>query len=181
MAKRAFIIHGFGGNPYCNWFPWLKAELTKRGYEVLVPAMPNPSKPKATEWVNCISKTVGAPTASDYLIGHSLGVIAILRYLQQLGQGQEVGGAVLVAGFSYDLGINELYNFVDSPVDWASIKKHCSKFVALHSDNDPYITLASGDIFKEKLGAKLVVKHNVGHFLDAQLPEVLNAVLELSD
>ena len=81
MAKRVFIIHGWGGRPNSNWFPWLKAELTKLGYEVFVPTMPNSSNPMVKEWISCMNETIGAPTKSDYLVGHSLGVIAILRYL----------------------------------------------------------------------------------------------------
>ncbi len=180
MAKRVFIIHCWQCNPNSNWFPWLKAELTKRGFEVFVPALPDSSRPIASEWINCMNETIGTPTKSDYLIGHSLGVIAILRYLEQLKPKQEIGGAVLVAGFSYGLGIKEHHSFFDTPVNWAAIRAHCGKFTAIHSDNDQYVKLAHGDIFKEKLGAKLTIEHNMGHFLMTQLPEALDAIMEIS-
>ena len=32
------MVHGWDGNPNNHWFPWLKKELEKRGFEVHVPA-----------------------------------------------------------------------------------------------------------------------------------------------
>ncbi len=40
MAKRAFIIHGWGGKPDEHWLPWLAGELEKNGFDVIVPAIP---------------------------------------------------------------------------------------------------------------------------------------------
>jgi len=31
--KRVFIVHGWGGHPEEGWFPWLKKELERRGFE----------------------------------------------------------------------------------------------------------------------------------------------------
>jgi len=35
--KRVFVIHGWGGNPYKEWFPWIKKELEKNGFKVEIP------------------------------------------------------------------------------------------------------------------------------------------------
>jgi len=45
MSKKAIIVHGWGGNPGEGWFPWAKSQLERLGYDVLIPAMPNPDSP----------------------------------------------------------------------------------------------------------------------------------------
>ena len=184
MSKRAFLIHGWEGTPEDAWRPWLKNELEKRGYTVIMPAMPDTYHPKMDGWVNHLTEVVGVPDKECYLVGHSLGCIAILRYIETLEENQEVGGVIFVAGFSDDLGIKELNTFFTKPIDWSKIKSHCKKFIAIHSDNDPYVPLKHGDIFKEKLNAEVIVKHNMKHFSGddgiIELPVVLDALLKIS-
>ncbi|NIM46604.1 MAG: hypothetical protein GTN40_00380 [Candidatus Aenigmarchaeota archaeon] len=162
--KKVIIIHCWEGYPDYCWYQWAKKELEKKGYEVLVPKMPETDLPKFKKWLSKLKGMVGKPSKDVYLIGHSLGCITILRYLESLGANERIGGAVLVAGFTDSLGYKEIRSFFKSPIDFKKIRLHCSKFIAIHSDNDPYVSLKYGDIFKEKLGAKLIVKHNKGHF-----------------
>lgn len=184
MQKRAFLIHGWQGSPDEGWRPWLKKELESRGFKVTVPAMPNTNNPHMQKWVPYLVQLVGNPTENDYFLGHSLGCITILRYLEGLKEGERVGGAVLVAGFTDDLGYKELSSFFQKPIDFPKTKSHCKEFIAIHSDNDPYVALSYGDVFKEKLGAKLIVEHNIKHFSGddniPELPVALDAILGIS-
>ncbi len=181
--NRVFIVHGWEGNPNESWFPWLKVELAKAGFRVEVPQMPNAMHPKEAEWVPYISKIIGKPDQNTYLIGHSLGCITILRYLETLKVGDKIGGAVLVAGFSSDLGYDDIRNFLDHPVDWQKVKSHCTRFVAINSDNDEYVPVQHGMTFKEKLGAKLIIESK-GHLNTEagvlQLPQALDAIVGFS-
>lgn len=192
MAKRIFIIHGWGGSPEEGWRPWLKAELEKSGFKVYIPAMPDTNYPKLDVWLEALTKVVVKPDADCYFVGHSLGCITILRYLEKMGPGQKICGAVLVAGFSdmeitvgEDESVKEISSFFEAPIDFGKVKNHCNKFVAIHSDNDPYVPLRYGDIFKEKLGAEVVIKHNMSHFSGddgiSELPCVLQAVFKISE
>ena len=184
MAKRAFLIHGWEGYPEEGWRPWLKDELKQRGFEVIVPAMPDTENPKLEDWLKHLIETVGDPNEECYFVGHSLGNITILRYLESLGEDKKIGGAVLVAGFTSDLGFEELHSFFTKPIDWDNINNHCTKFVAIHSDNDPFVSLHYADFFKEKLGAEIIVKHDMKHFSGGdgvdKLPVALESVLKLS-
>lgn len=191
MVKRVFLIHGWGGSPEEGWRPWLKNELEKIGFEVHVPAMPDAEHPKMDAWLKELTKVIGTPDKDCYFVGHSLGCITILRYLENLGKNQKIGGVVLVAGFSdinitvgEDEDVNELKTFFETDVDFEKIKNYCNKFVAIHSDNDPYVSLYYGDIFKEKLNAEVIVEHNMRHFSGGdginQLPVVLESVLKIS-
>ena len=101
MKKRVFIIHGWEGNPDIHWFPWLRKELKHRGYEVIVPRMPNVMNPEFKSWISYLKEIVTSPDGNTFFVGHSLGCIAVLRFIETLKE--EVGGAVLVAGFGKDL------------------------------------------------------------------------------
>jgi len=184
MPKRVFLIHRWEGYPEEGWQPWLKKELESRGFEVFVPAMPDTKNPHLDKWLPHLADLVGEPSENDYFVGHSLGCITILRFLEGLEENEKIGGAILVAGFTDNLGYKEISSFFQKPVDFNKIKSHCEKFIAIHSDNDPYVSVSYGKEFKDKLGAKLIVEHNMKHFSGddgiSELPVVLNNLLEIS-
>lgn len=184
MTKRVFLIHGWNGYTEEGWQPWLRNELENRGFKVFMPSMPDTKYPKADVWVKHLAEIIGTPDKDCYFVGHSLGCITILRYLETLKENQEVGGVILVAGFTSNLGYEELNSFFLKQINWQKIKPNCRKFVAVHSDNDPYVSLHYGDFFKEKLNAKIIVKHNMKHFSGddgvMELPVVLDNLLMIS-
>ena len=77
------IIHGVYGNPEENWFPWLKKELEQNGSEVLVPKFPTPIGQSPESWLRIFSEFENKIDGNTVLIGHSLGAVFILRYLEQ--------------------------------------------------------------------------------------------------
>jgi len=180
--KRAIILHGWEGHPGDAWFPWLKTELKKLGMKVEVPQMPNTNKPQMSEWLPHLEKVVGEPDKNLVLIGHSLANITFLRLLERMVEGAKVGKVVMVAGFIDPLGFKELESFFQSPIEWDKIRQHCDSFVAINSDDDQYVPLKHVDIFKEKLGAKVVIEHDKRHMgpedKTMELPSVLEAVKE---
>lgn len=178
MQKRVFFIHGWEGSPEEGWRPWLREQLEAKGFMCLNLSMPNTNFPQMGEWIATLSDAVGKPDEDCYFVGHSLGCITILRYLESLAEGKKIGGALLVAAFTEDLGINEIKNFFTKDINWEKIKKHCDNFTVLLSDNDHYIPLSYGDIFKEKLNAKTIIKHNRGHFNGDNVIIELSAVID---
>ena len=146
MRKRVIIIHGWDGYPEECWFPWLKDELEKRGFDVVVPAMPDPAEPEIGAWVGHLAELVGEPDENTYLVGHSMGVQTILRYLASLEEGW-IGGVVLVAGFFelVELDDNEdeavVRPWLETPIDCEAVKKATSKITAVFSDNDEWVPL----------------------------------------
>lgn len=181
---RVIIIHGWGGTPGANWFPWLKDELNKRGFLASVPQMPSSDFPQKREWIAAIQKVVGKPDSKTILVGHSLGAIAILRYLGTLKDGEKIGASILVSGFPEPLNIPEIANFFDVLVDFEKIKKNCTKFVVINSDNDHYVPLEMGKKMREGLEAEFVVMEQAGHiqapYGKFELPIALEKILEIS-
>lgn len=148
--------------------------------------MPDTALPKLEKWLPTLQKLAEPPDKNLFLVGHSAGVITILRYLETLSGPQTIGGVVMVAGFTDDLGYKELTNFFDKPIDFERIKRHCQKFVDIYSDTDPYVGIKYATEFEEKLQAKLIFKPKMGHFSGpvdnetscTSLPEVAESVIE---
>lgn len=186
--KRAIIVHCWDGYPKYCWYPQTKKELEKIGFEVQVPSMPEANAPKLSLWLPKLQEVIKKPNENLFLIGHSSGCITILRYLETLEDNQRVGGVILVAGFTDNLGFEELKNFFQTPIDFDKIKTKSVHFITIHSDNDPYVPLKHADIFKEKLKAEVIIKHNMGHFSGpadktesiTSLPDVTESILEMS-
>lgn len=187
MTRRVFLIHGWEGYPEEGWRPWLKDELKQAGFDVVVPSMPDPDNPTAEQWVPYLAKAVGTPSENDFFVGHSLGCVTILKFMESLTD-EKIGGVVLVAGFGHDLEYpsykGELSSFFQTSVNWKKIKKHCNKFIAIMSDNDPFVPLKHGELFKKKLGAQLILEHNMHHFSGDDgintLPSAKKAVISVS-
>ncbi len=179
--KRAIIVHCWEGNPNYAWYPWLKTELEKLGYQVTVPAMPDPDPPKLATWLPHLQQVIGEPDDELVLIGHSIGTVTIMRYLESLESGQ-IDKAIFVAAFTDQLGFVELENFFETRLDFAKIKpKAKNGFVVIQSDNDPFVSAQYGERLKAELDAKLVIKHHAGHMSGPvddeesclELPEVI--------
>ncbi|MSU55147.1 MAG: serine hydrolase family protein [Candidatus Taylorbacteria bacterium] len=184
MEKRVFLIHGWEGKPDNHWFPWLSWELKARGFEVHSLTMPHADNPKVSEWLAEMKSVIGRPNKDTFFVGHSLGCIAIVRYIAQLPKTARVGGCVFVAGFSSDLNIQEISEFTSLPLDIEKTKKHCVRLVNIFSDNDEYVSMAKSLEFQKTLGAKGVLERGRGHFTKREgvdaLPSVFKALLDMS-
>ncbi|MBI2452498.1 alpha/beta hydrolase [Candidatus Pacearchaeota archaeon] len=190
MIKKVFIIHRWDGNPEADWYPWLKKELEKRKFIVKTPDMPNPQEPQINKWTSFINEKVHNPDKNTYFIGHSIGCQTILRYLETLHGNIKIGGVILVAPW---INLKNLEtedekrvakSWLISPISWDKIKKHCSNFIAVFSDNDPFVPLSDKEIFKKKLNAEVITEHNKGHFTSEdnikELRVVLNELIKIS-
>ena len=193
MEKRVFIVHGWDGYPEEGWFPWLKKELEAKGFSVFVPQFPKPHEPQINNWVPELKAVVGAPDKQTYFVGHSMGCQTIVRYLESLPEGMKVGGVVFVAGFFKRLtGLedNEMVRsivkeWLMTPLDLHAVKSHMKKSVAIFSDNDPYVPIDNKEDFVLKLGSKIVIEHNQGHFSGStgtkELPAALAALIKIAE
>ncbi len=178
--KKVFIIHGFEGMPNGAWRGWLMQELEKEDVYACALPMPTPEAPIQQEWVDEISRAVEMnPTDDIYLVGHSLGSTAILRYLEKVEA--KIKGVVLVSGPIIKTMNRKIDNFLETPFDFETIKTKTEKFVVIHGDNDPYVPMVDhGDICSKALNAQYIVIKNGGHLNGSAgyhiLPECLEAL-----
>ena len=163
--STVFIIHGIGGSPQENWFPWMKKEIEKEGHRVIVPEFPNSDAPNLDEWMEHMKKYEDSIDEETVFIGHSLGGMFILRLLEQMQK--PIKATFLVAtvtGPSDGLELApRMTTFTTPPLDEELIKKHGGTIHMLHADNDPYIVLKNAEHLAEKLGATLELIKDGGH------------------
>lgn len=185
MGKRVIVVHQWGSSPEGDWYPWVKNELEGKGFEVHVLEMPESEEPKIESWVGALKEVVGDLNRETYFIGHSVGCQTILRYLEKSEFMKKAGGAVFVApwmhlqGLEEEEGAEEIARaWLETPIDFNEVRKHCEKFVCVFSDNDPFVPLSDRDIFREILGAKIITEHEKGHFTKDDGIEELPVVLE---
>lgn len=188
MNKRVIIVHGWEGSSLSDWFPWAKEELKKRGYEILVPNMPDADWPKIEPWVSALAQVAGEVDKKTIFVGHSIGCQAILRFLETLPPEQKADKVILVAPWfsltpettkeKEDVEIAEPW--LKIPLNWEKVKEKANYFVAIFSDDDPYVPLTENKkLFAEKLGAEVIVKQNQGHFDESSGCRELPILLEL--
>ncbi len=162
--KRAIILHCWGGNSTYAWYPKAKADLESLGYKVEVPNFPDSDSPNLLTWLPFLTNIIGTPDEELVLIGHSVGTVLIMRYLETLIDNQKINKAILVAGYTDPLGFKELENFFETKLEFERIKgKTKNGFVLIQSDNDPFVSEQYGIRLRDELNAKLIVKHNALH------------------
>lgn len=176
--KRVIIVHCWGGNHSTNWYPWLRQELKGKGFEVLVPDMPNTESPTIDTWVNKLIEIVGTPDENTYFIGHSIGCQTILRYLEKIDT--EIGGAVFVAGWFNLENLEDKESaetakpWIGTPINLQKIREVLPKSILLISKDDPYgATEENIRRFNEFVTNTSLFERN-GHFTETKEPEILS-------
>lgn len=180
MDKTAFIFHGLSGNDQENWFPWLKGELQKQGWTVVIPNFPNPSNPNWELWRKHFEPYESQVNEKSIFIGHSLGVAFSLRVIEIF----KIQAAYLVAGFigPIDHQFNErVAPIANISLNWDKIRANCPQISVFHSDNDPYLPLQHAEALTKHLNANLHVISNGGHLNGSsgylEFPELFDTIL----
>lgn len=163
---NAFIIHGSFGSPEENWFPWLKAELEKLGFEVFVPRFPTPEGQNLKSWMNAFEQYREKVNEETVFVAHSLGPAFVLNLLE--GLDRPVKACFFVAGFLGKLGNPEFdeinRSFTEKEFDWEKIRANCGKFFVFYSDNDPYVPEEKSQKLGQALGTAPILVKGAGHF-----------------
>ena len=165
--ENYFIIHGSYGNPYKNWIPWLKRELSKRKINCIVPNFPSPYKQDYESW-NKILKAyleIGYITENTTFITHSLRRIFIAKFLIQ--NKVKIKKLITVSGFNQIRfeEDNSLYDsfYIDNK-ELKTLEEYCDERVCIYSDNDPYVPINEAENFANMISAKKVLIEQAGHF-----------------
>lgn len=163
--QHVYVVHGYTATPGDHWFPWLKARLEADGVGVEVLPMPDSSQPVAAAWDAFLDARVVRHDEDSFLVGHSLGCIAIVRHLLQT-RGAACGGMVLVAGFAEPLrGIPELDGFVAGLGALEDLRQTVARRTVIAAADDEVVPHAATQRLAARLDAQFVTVERGGHFL----------------
>lgn len=181
--KKVFMIHGFNGEPNGGWRPWLMGELAKKNIYACALPMPSPEAPIKEEWIKTINDAIKQPNEEIFLVGHSLGVPAILRYLETLPNDKKIGGVILVSGPFFQIrkdGYEYVNEFLKDTFNFEKIKKVCDSFIVIHGSDDPIVSLENPNEISKNLNCELIFipgeKHLNGSAGFYEVPQIFNAL-----
>lgn len=189
-----YIIHGWDGSSREPLLQWLKKELQEKGHQVDALDMPDPEVPRIETWLDAMKHTID-PDEETILVGHSIGCQAVLRFMDVIMSDTKIRGMVLLAPWMQldENTINEegeevraiAKPWMETPIHFKNVREKVEKTICIFSDNDPYVPLSQQDIFREELGAEIIVEHDKGHFSEGddihELPSALESVLKIAD
>jgi len=174
VAPNYVLIHGYGGSPNANFFPWLKNELERRGAKVYVPELPTPKNPRVYEQAEAVLKFAHFDE-NTILLGHSLGGVVALKILERLSK--PVRKTVLVGSFIENKFFNndtfESYTF-DWKFDVKKIKANAGEIHLLRDLTDNLVPAFQADNLRKKIGGTIFdFAANQPHVCAEKEPEVL--------
>lgn len=168
QQKQVCIIHGYDAHPNKHWFVDLSHWLKGLGHSIAIPAMPNPSNPNPTQWVQTIAKNISNPNERTYIIGHSLGCIASLRYIEGLADSTMLGGIILVSGFYTPLPhLGEIDSFTRTPLDMQKIIRINPKRIVIAARDDEIVPIDLSKNLANALQAEFIEVDKGGHFMES--------------
>lgn len=178
--RRVLIVHGFAAAPDAHWFPWLRDALDTAGVDATVVTLPSPDAPKAAAWQAAVGEAIGVPDAGTWIVAHSLGGITVLRALAALTDPWQLGGLVLVSGFTGALkSLPVLDEYLSSDVDVERIANYIRVRAVVRSDADVFVPTEASNELAQRLNAELHIQPGAGHFLTEDGVSDLPLVLDL--
>lgn len=177
---RIILVHGYKSSPEKNFFPWLSNELKRRGFEVICPELPNPENPDVVAWTETLVKEVKVLTKDDVIVGHSLGGAAALRMLEAVEARTTPQACVLISA-PWFINAEQLRGFFLTELDHDVLMWRASKFVVIHSKNDPVIPFSHAERYAQVFHARLVSTEADGHFDGVEYPILLDEIVKVAN
>ena len=189
FMKNAFIIHGFNGDTTYTFGPWLKEELEKRAYNVIMPEFPIRSLATYTGWSKILDNYKDLFNEETIVVCHSIGNPFIIRYLSSNKLKAKL--YVSVAGFCklFRIPDREDLNkaFIDFKVSKGNIdycKLNIKKRFSLYSETDRVVPFDILEDFVKELNSTPVFISGAGHMGNKEnttkLPQITDIIDKIS-
>jgi uncharacterized protein len=162
--RNVILSQGFPVKPMTPWFPQLKSELEKLGIPAVAPQMSE--TPSLESWQSTLKPLADVSPKNTILVGHSIGSVNILRYLETSTSKEKYPLLVLVAPPAFSLGYEALSSFFATPFEFEKIKSKVEKMVVIITLQDGVLgdPMKHADIYLKNLDAKVIILPKGGHF-----------------
>lgn len=165
---KVYVTHGYDSNPSKNWFMWLRDELEKIGVKTHLLQMPNPSAPNPSEWLDSMRKQVNNVDCNTYFVGHSLGTLTTMHFLQNLDI-DRIGGFILVSGFYKPVkGLENLNSFVEIKINFKKLQNITHKRLVICARNDNIVPASFSYDLAQELDSDVFQTSSGGHFMETE-------------
>ncbi len=163
--KTAFIIHGTGGSPEGNWFPWMRRKLEEKWYTVFTPTLPTPEYQSLESWKQAFEQYKKHINNETIFIAHSSGPAFVLSILESINT--QIYACYFVSWFLDLIQIPE-FDIINETItarqfDWKKIHQNCKNFYMCHGSDDPYVPPHSAEIMADNLEVKIDLIEWWGH------------------
>lgn len=179
-SRQAVLVHGKGGSPETSWLPWMREQLTARGYEVVVPKFPPGDDSRLAEWFQ-IFQSMPIDLSQTTFIAHARGAMALLRWIDSMPRSTRVHQVITAAcNFDYQPNRTDGDEFYSRPLNYAGLRSKIGHMCVVHSSDDPYVPIEAGRQLAKHLECQFVGYEHAGHFGDTKLeaPELLEKVID---
>lgn len=179
---RLVLVSRWAGGPRSDWYPWLAQAVSGRFSEVLVPKMPRPERAEIAAWKQTLTELLAPGDALEdtVFVGHSVGCQAILRWLAEQEPGRRAAGFVGVAAWWKVVDPwQSLLPWLEHDYPIERARAAVGAAAVLLSDNDQYTPdhAENAALWRDRLGAEVVLQPAAGHFNDKVQPGVLELLL----
>ena len=141
--------------------------------------MPTPHAPVEKEWLDFLEANITNLDDKSIFIGHSLGCVAILRFLEDKNT-DTIESLFLISGFVEDSPIPELSEFVKEKIDYAKFIEGIKYRVVISAEDDDIVPYLYSEVLAKKLNAQFKLLKTGKHFIDrdgfTSFPYLINLI-----
>ena len=179
---RIILVHGFNASPQMNFHPRLAQTLRAKGYEVVTPTLTLKAGEAfdLNQAIEEMKEQVGYLKGEDILLGHSLGSLIILQYLEAVEMTETPRAVILVAP-PWNVSRPELRQLFIADLDADVLMWKAREFVVVHSNDDKLVPIEHGKRLAEALKAQLVETTGDGHYMDQDYPVLAEVITKIAE
>ena len=147
--------------------------------------MPDSKNPNLQSWLKCIEQSGIKINEETIVVGHSLGCVTALQYLQRANI--KIKAAIFVSGFinenPMEVQTEGLSEFVMPQLNLEKLKELIPLRITITAEDDDIVPAQATKKMAELLDTALIVLKNGKHFIDrdgcTKLPILLSEIKKL--